>query len=225
VSSWQALWDEWGSTYATRVTSHDVQNEHQLRQELLFCLLGGHGITAELAASATERLWSLGILSPGRSPDADLEPAVAAELATPQFEPVKKNGDFRRYRYPQKKAIVITHATEWVQTHASDELMNSLVSIRRPQDRRAFLCECPGVGPKTASWLLRNIGLGAGLAILDIHVLRALRGAGRISAWRLPQDYERIERVFIEWCDDLGADPGTFDLLVWEWQRRTPRLH
>jgi len=85
--------------------------------------------------------------------------------------------------------------------------------------RRQLLCDCPGVGPKTASWLLRNLGLAFGLAVLDVHVMRALQMAGRITSERLPRDYDLVEAQFLLWCDELGASPAAFDLFVWEWQR------
>ena len=86
--------------------------------------------------------------------------------------------------------------------------------------RRRFLSECPGVGYKTASWLLRNLGLGDELAIIDIHVLRALVGAKRIpDGIQMPKDYDVAEEAFLAWCDELGAPPAGFDLFVWHWQR------
>jgi len=96
-----------------------------------------------------------------------------------------------------------------------------LAAINDEGGRRKRLCECPGVGLKTASWLLRNIGLAAQLAVIDVHVLRALVDAGRVSGARLPRDYVVVERQFLDWCDELGASPAAFDLLLWEWQRAT----
>ena len=59
-----------------------------------------------------------------------------------------------------------------------------LVAIVDERERRRFLCNCPGVGLKTASWLLHNLGLASELAILDVHLLRAMRAAGRVSTTR-----------------------------------------
>jgi N-glycosylase/DNA lyase len=77
------------------------------------------------------------------------------------------------------------------------------------------------MGPKSASLLLRNCGLAARLAILDIHVLRAKRDSGRIEGGDVTRDYDLIEGRFVTWCDELGADPAGFDLLLWEWSRST----
>ena len=97
--------------------------------------------------------------------------------------------------------------------------MHSIRSLTESKVQRGFLCQCPGIGPKTASWILRNLGLSNDLAVLDIHVIRALRDAGRIGSVNLPRDYEIAEYAFLNWCDELGADPAAFDLFIWEWQR------
>lgn len=97
--------------------------------------------------------------------------------------------------------------------------MKELIAIADERERRRLLCECPGVGPKSASWVLRNVGLASQLAILDIHVTRALQAAGRIAGARLPRDYEIVEIAFLRWCRDLAAPPPAFDLFLWEWQR------
>jgi len=47
----------------------------------------------------------------------------------------------------------------------------------------------------------------------------ASRAAGRIGDYRLPRDYELLERSFLDWCCDLDADAAAFDLLLWECQR------
>ena len=69
--------------------------------------------------------------------------------------------------------------------------------------------------------MLRNTGWASELAILDVHVLRAMTEAGVIAEVRLPADYETVERRFLDWCDRLDAAPGVFDLFLWEWHRGT----
>jgi thermostable 8-oxoguanine DNA glycosylase len=61
--------------------------------------------------------------------------------------------------------------------------------------------------------------LAEGLAVVDIHVLRALASAGRVTEARLPRDYYAVERCFLEWCQELDAPPAAFDLMLWELQR------
>jgi N-glycosylase/DNA lyase len=213
---WAALWEEFGSFYIERVTAFADTSSPNIEDELLFCLLGGHGVTFELARSAATVLEPLKIFGPEWETTA-LEAAMRAELEKPQFEPRRRDGSLRRYRYPRRKAQLIAEAAEWVDRRGP--LAESLVALADERARRDLLCDCPGVGLKTASWVLRNVGMGDGLAVIDIHVLRALAAAGRIHEVRLPRDYDAIEGCFLAWCDELNAPPAAFDLMLWEGQR------
>ena len=64
--------------------------------------------------------------------------------------------------------------------------------------RRTWLTSCPGLGPKSASWVLRNTGWAQDLAILDVHVLRAMSDAGLIGESGLKSSYEAVERTFLD---------------------------
>jgi N-glycosylase/DNA lyase len=210
---WLAIWHEFGEAYTDRVSA---QAHVDLETELLFCLLGGHGVPYELAQSALSVLSPLRVFSPEWTEDA-LEATVRAALERPQFEPRRRDGSLRRYRYPVRKSQLIVSAVAW--TRANTPVRTSVASQPDERQRRQFLCGCPGVGLKTASWLLRNVGLAQRLAVIDVHVLRALTDAGRIAHVSLPRDYFFVEDVFLDWCDELGAAPAAFDLLLWEWQR------
>lgn len=188
-----------------------------LEQELLFCLLSGFGIKYEQGLSAATIISKLDPFSEDWSDDALFE-TIARRLEQPSFEPPRQDGSLRRYRFPRKKASVIVNARRWLRDNATlNERLRGLGSCK---ERRELLKECPGIGLKTASWMLRNLGLGADLAIIDTHVLRALSDSGRVpETVRLPRDYEFAENAFLEWCAELDAPPAAFDLFVWDWQR------
>lgn len=192
------------------------QSLELVEQELLFCLLGGFGVTYELCHSAACLVAELEPFS-DRWSDEGLRTALVAVLESPKFEPRRRDGSLRRYRFPRRKAALIVEARGWLLRHSP--LSERLRSIRGSQGRRELLCECSGIGPKSASWILRNVGWGDDLAILDIHVLRALADAGRIGEVQMPRDYELAEVAFLDWCRELDAPPAAFDLFVWEWQR------
>jgi len=215
---WFEIWREFGDAYVARVDDAISRAERNVERELLFCLLGGHAVPFELAHSATQVLAPLDVFAPEWDL-TELETTVRAQLQQPQFEPRRLDGSLRRYRYPQRKAQLIGCAAGWLRQNSP--LVDVLAAINDEGGRRKRLCECPGVGLKTASWLLRNIGLAEQLAVIDVHVLRALVDAGRVSGARLPRDYVVVERQFLDWCDELGASPAAFDLLLWEWQRAT----
>jgi thermostable 8-oxoguanine DNA glycosylase len=143
---------------------------------------------------------------------------LEAELAAPQFEPLRTNGELRRYRFPSRKAQLIAAAQEWL--YDQDSLTAALAELESDGARRKLICQCPGIGLKSASWLLRNTGWASELAILDIHVIRAMEGCGRIRDVHLPRDYERVEQIYLAWCDEIGSDPARFDLVLWDFSRQ-----
>ena len=192
------------------------------QEELLFCLLGGFGVSYEQNLSAWQACLTVRPFLAKWKPDA-LEATVASILSERRFEPRRRDGTFRKYRFPNRKALLIGKAKQWLDENSPIEA--TLLSISDEKQRRAFLMRCPGVGPKTSSWILRNIGLGERLAILDVHILRALKAVGRIRGPReLPRDYELIEEAFLQWCSDLQAPPASLDLFVWHWQRGDLKL-
>ena len=195
----------------TSVKSVDIESE------LLFCLMGGFGITYEHGRSAAEIIWQLRPFSEEWE-DHELFETVLDELMQAQFAPVKTDGSLRRYRFPRRKASMIVKARNWLRLN--NPLDQRLLLMTSSRERRSFLGDCPGVGLKTASWLLRNVGMGEELATIDIHVMRALSEAGRVPEnVRMPRDYELVEEAFLEWCHELDASPAAFDLFVWHWQR------
>ena len=75
-----------------------------------------------------------------------------------------------------------------------------------------------GLGFKEASHFLRNIGLGTGLAILDRHILRTMKGHGvirKIPDAISPKSYLRLEKAFLRWAAKLDIPPAHLDLLIW----------
>ena len=189
----------------------------ELRDELLFCLLGGFGVTYEHSRSAAAIISNMDPFSEDWR-DEELFEEIVQALMQPQFEPRRLDGTLRRYRFPRSKASVIVSARRWLLENAM--LVERLRTIPSSKERRELICDCPGIGLKTASWVLRNLGLGAHLAIIDTHVLRALSDSGRVpKTVSLPRDYELAEIAFLEWCDELDAPPAAFDLFVWDWQR------
>ena len=205
---WMPVWRRFGKDYS-RAAPRRRAGEQQLRRELLFCLLGGHGITYELNVSAVQVLLRVGIWDHLTDP-----PWIAEQLRRPQFRPLRCDGTLRCYRFPNAAAARISTAFSWVA--AQGTIVSGLRAARTSAERRRWLCTCPGIGAKTASWLLRNSGWARDVAVLDIHVLRALQDGGRLDAVRLPRDYDAAERVYLTWAEDLDASPAALDLFLWD---------
>jgi thermostable 8-oxoguanine DNA glycosylase len=213
---WAALWAEFGGVFEQRSGMMAGTTEVELRDELIFCVLGGHAVAYELARSAADVVRAVGLFGYDRD-DAELIALLEHELNIPQFLPRRIEGSLRRYRYPRRKAQLLVACRGWVNEIGS--LREALLSAGGQRASRELLCRCPGIGPKSASWLLRNCGLGEDLAILDVHVLRAMASVGRLDEASLPRDYDRVEAAFLEWCHDLGASAAAFDLMLWELSR------
>ena len=88
--------------------------------ELLFCLLGGHGISYELALSATTVIARLRPFAETWDPD-EIRDAVATSLREKQFTPACRDGSLRSYRFPERKADTIVAAGAWLQQTGSLE--------------------------------------------------------------------------------------------------------
>ncbi|MGO9762372.1 MAG: hypothetical protein ACLP1Q_14040 [Solirubrobacteraceae bacterium] len=211
---WRHAWEIVGERYPAPPPPGPADGERRIRRELLFCLLGGHGVPYELNLSASDLLWERGLFRHWRPNPHTLE----SELSREQFMPERRDGTPRRYRYPRRAAGLLSQAGRWL-AHNSP-LFEALALLAGERDRRQLLCECPGIGPKSASWLLRNCGLAHELAILDVHVLRMMRESGRMAEHDGGgSDYEALEQTFVSWCRELGAEPAGFDLLLWEFSR------
>lgn len=88
-----------------------------------------------------------------------------------------------------------------------------------PERMREWLIEnINGFGPKEASHFLRNIGFGADLGILDVHILKNLAAHGVID--EVPKSmtrkkYAEIEGRMREFASEVGIPFAELDLVLW----------
>lgn len=176
-----------------------------LADDLAFCLLGGYGVKMELNRAAWEHLYDAGVF------EADPVPS-RSEIEALLSTPLQVNGRPHKYRYPKQRA---------------DRLHIALNAIReRPpctDDALLFrkqLMELPGIGPKTASWIVRNWLGSDQVAILDIHVLRAGVLMGLFPKdYRLPKDYAALERKFLDFAKAIKVRASLLDAIMWREMR------
>lgn len=178
-----------------------------LAEEVSACLLGGHGIPAEVGVAAFRRLQGLGVLSstPSESKLLDL-----------LSQPIDLNGRPIRYRFAGQKARYLSCAL-------------SLLSAERPPEHngrglRDWLLQIPGVGYKTASWIARNWLDADDVAILDIHILRA----GALSRFfddrlTVERDYVELEAQFLRFAAAIGVKASELDAVMWLEMMSSPR--
>jgi thermostable 8-oxoguanine DNA glycosylase len=181
-----------------------VNRNGKLEEEIGFCLLGGYGIRMEIAAAYFRRLKSHGVFE---------QTATENEILQLLMMPVCLDGHQARYRFPRQRAHRLYSA---IHDLASMELNTSDAVTLRNQ-----LQSLEGVGPKTASWIVRN-WLGAdSVAILDIHVLRAGWTMGLFErARRLPQHYPELEQRFILFAERLQLRASVLDAVMWTDMRK-----
>jgi N-glycosylase/DNA lyase len=178
-------------------------------EEVVACLLGGYGIPAEVGVRAFYRLRDRGLI---RTPYSDPD-----QIADNLRQPITVGGREVRYRFWSQKARYISSALRFLGQHD--------LPMERPVALRDSLTALPGIGPKTASWIVRNWLGSSEVAILDIHVIRAGLLMGLFSSNNRPErDYMAMERRFLELAHNLNIEAANFDALIWRQMRSTPHI-
>lgn len=193
---------------ARRVIGTTIRHRlgHNLQEEVAACLLGGHGIPAEVGLAAFVRL---------RDHDALNGDVTEAELTKQLSEPLQVGSRSICYRFAAQKARYL---------HAA---MRRLATERAPmasgRQLRDWLTELPGIGLKTASWVARNTLDADDVAILDIHILRAGALAGFFDPeLTVERHYRALEDRFIEFSQCLRVRPSELDSVIWMEMRMSP---
>jgi hypothetical protein len=179
---------------------------HNLREEVAVCMLGGYGVPGPVGNAAFHVLRDAGLFA------APLDEEVAAARMTRLLAQPLNIGAGRtaRYRFhqqrPRRLAAALTQLSRW--ENQVDDLTD--VALR---DK---LMQLPGIGPKTASWVVRNHRDSDAVAIIDIHIHRAGLAAGVFCAnWTLPRDYHRFEGAFLAWARSGVVSAADLDAAIW----------
>lgn len=198
-----AFWKYQSYMRRIRIQPSDFCIGRNLMEEVAVCLLGGYGMPAEIGLAAFERLQQENLLD-GNAPSGTIEERLAA--------PFNLSGRERRYRFPRQKARYLSA---------------SLKALRNPgiptQDveLRDFLTSLPGIGPKTASWVVRNHMGSDNVAILDVHIVRAGVHIGLYPTNSDPsKKYREMEERFIEFCRAIEEPTSLVDAIMWDFMRR-----
>jgi thermostable 8-oxoguanine DNA glycosylase len=177
-----------------------------IEEELLACLLGGYGIPAEVGLAAYDRL----------RPFVGTDRLTCVDwLRDMLTEPLEVSGRPVRYRFANQKARYIAGAFSRLSRHWDTLDDRSL---------RNALVELPGIGPKTASWVVRNARSSDQVAILDIHILWAGRTLGIFPArWKVENRYAALEERFLTFAEAIDTKASILDSVMWMTVRRLPR--
>jgi thermostable 8-oxoguanine DNA glycosylase len=202
-----AYWRGQAWQHAVLGTYSSLRLGSTLAEEVAACLLGGFGMRAEIGLRAYARLRERDLLSGRTSPEV-LEGSLA--------EPFMSRSGPRRYRFPRQKARYLAGC------------LDQLAVFEEPSDDvqlRANLARLPGIGLKTASWIVRNRRESNAVAVIDVHILRAGRHLGLFAHADDPQrDYLRLEQRFLSFSRALDVSASMLDGLMWDYMRRLPPL-
>ena len=185
-------------SYAERVAA--MANGTDFETELVYCLLGGFGVTAELAHAACQVVLKMISENPNLTAD-DIERRLREPLP----------GGIGRYRFPRQRAQRIAAALGHTREHTPPDAPIAL---------RSYLLGLNGVGPKTAGWIVRNLTGSAEVAIIDIWLIRALTSIGIFKPdWRVERHYGKYEEAFLQYAAHGNVQPGALDLCIWQQAR------
>ncbi len=179
-----------------------------LKEEVVACLLGGHGVTGELGLAAYNHLRLNHVVDHPRSIE---------HIERLLREPLDVGGRSVRYRYPRQKAKYISAAISYLDANNPPEDCGKAL--------RDWLTAISGIGYKTASWIARNWLDAQDIAILDIHIHRAGIIAGIFTPNDdVTKDYLRMEESFIGLADGIGIPANILDNQIWNELRLTPSI-
>lgn len=175
-----------------------------LEEEVVACLLGGHGIPAEVGLAAFRHLRDEGFIR--------LPPPSQPQIEQQLRRPIAVGDRSVRYRFAAQKSCYIAAALQALHESRPDTKTGSAL--------RAWFLKLKGIGPKTASWIARN-WLGCDdVAIIDIHVSRALALAGVIKLDSIRRSsYFDIEERFLNFSSVIGERPSVLDAVIWRQMR------
>lgn len=173
-----------------------------LAEEVAVCILGGYGMPAKVGLAGFRALKSARLILTDPLPSAE-------EIERVLREPLDLGkGRTVHYRFPAQRASRLAGC------------LRILASTRPPEgpaDLRAWLLGLPGIGVKTASWIVRNYCASSDVAIIDIHIQRAGVAAGFFSpSWLLPRDYHLFEAAFLEVARMGGVEAAALDACIWQ---------
>lgn len=179
-----------------------------LREEVGACVLGGHGIPAQVGLAAFRHLKAHGIFRGTAPNEADIRSVLE--------QPLDVAGRSVRYRFVRQKARYLACALQGL----DDDPMAHLTG----RALRDALLQYPGIGLKTASWITRNWLSSDEVAILDIHVLRAgILGRFFDATLTVERHYRELEDQFLRFSEGLGVRASELDAVIWLEMMSAPR--
>ncbi|MFF2089896.1 hypothetical protein [Paenibacillus sp. NPDC058174] len=212
------LWEVYGSSIEQEYVLF-YKSKEQVLDEFFFVLLGGFGISYELNLSGLQILKDQNLFKKDYYKCKDklliIEEKIREQFSKKQFVGANLNGHLRKYRYLDTKPKIISNGGYWLWEKCEWELYDKLHDLNASASR-LWLCNCPGIGMKSASWLLRNTGFNEDCAVFDVHILRFLSYLGFHVPNQLTEKvYLSLEDALRRVCNNVGVTLGKMDYLLW----------
>lgn len=184
----------------------DLRLGRTLVEETAACLLGGFGMRAELGLAAYRRLRDAGMLR-RTTPLSAIEACLS--------EPFELDGRPCRYRFPRQRARYL---------HGCLAALEDLPEPTDDVELRDLLAGLVGIGPKTASWIVRNTRASDRVAVLDVHIVRAGRMIGLFGERDTPdRSYRCMEARFLDFSAAIETPAPLLDAMMWQYMRALSR--
>ncbi|HEY1399809.1 hypothetical protein [Roseateles sp.] len=177
-----------------------------LAEEVGASLLGGPGIPAAVGLAAFARI---------RERGAFVQPGVCElTLAAWLSEPLDVEGQVLAFRFATQKARHLA---------AVMPALLSAPDFEAGQEVRNWLMALPGVGPKTASAIVRGWSASEEIALLDVHLLRIGQVIGLFSRkLTVERHYLEAEARLLKLCAAMDVHPSELEAVVAAEMRRSP---
>lgn len=198
-----AFWKYQSEAQVRRNLYRDHRLGETLLEEIAVCLLGGYGIPAEMGMAAFRRLREDGLLAGDAS-----EQSIFERL----LNPFEIGGRQMRYRFASQKASYLSRSLS---------LARDFKVSGSERQLREQLLRLPGIGPKTASWVVRNHLDSDDVAIIDVHLHRACVMMKVFDADSDPaRDYFGLEELFLGFARAIKVRASVLDAVIWDLMRR-----
>lgn len=182
-------------------SSSSFQLGRSLIDEVVICLLCGHGMPAEVGLAAADR-----IIEALRAQSGHTLPRQTIEALL--LEPLIVRGRPTRYRFARRRAEYLAESLHGLTTIHEERLGDV--------ELRDALNDLPGIGPKTASWIVRNRRASDDVAILDVHIVHACKIMGVFSENADPgRQYAKLEEQFLKFCTNSLSRASAIDATMW----------
>jgi thermostable 8-oxoguanine DNA glycosylase len=199
-----AYWAAQAWYHAPELEAAPIRLGRTLAEEVVACLLGGHGAPAETGLAAFDAVRRAGLLDGGSVSAKQVEAVLT--------QPLLIRGRSVRYRFARMRSAYVAGALA--------ALSRGEVAQTSHRDFRDGLTRIRGIGPKSASWITRNWLYSDQVAVLDVHVFRAGLIMGLFTRrLRIERDYAALERRFLDLAAAIQVRASRLDALIWRQMR------